>query len=68
MHTEDFVREVRRARPGLPPLSLLQLVTYQEELFPDTGEQGNRHTEFLFFFPVRKVRSTPKQTSDIHQS
>lgn len=36
---------------------LLQLVIYQEELFPNTEEQGDRHTDFLFFsFQKREGR------------
>jgi len=36
---------------------LLQLVLYQEELFPNTEEQGDRHTDFLFFsFQKREGR------------
>lgn len=46
MQAEDFVREARSARPGLPPPHLLQLVAYQEELLPETGEKGDRHAEF----------------------
>jgi hypothetical protein len=43
---EDFLREVRTYQPGLPPPSLLELVTYKEQLFPDTEAKGDQHAAF----------------------
>jgi hypothetical protein len=46
MQAEDFVREARSARPGLPPPHLLQLIAYQEEPLPETEEKGDQHALF----------------------
>lgn len=46
MQAVDFVREARRAQPGLPPPDLLQLVAYQEDVLPETDETEDRHTVF----------------------
>lgn len=46
MQAEDFVREARSTQPELPPPQLLQLVTYQEGLLPDTEQRGDQNAVF----------------------
>jgi hypothetical protein len=46
MQAEDFVREARSTQPELPPPQLLQLVIYQEKLFPDAEESSDQNAVF----------------------
>lgn len=43
---EDFLKQVRTYQPKLPPSFLLEMVAYEELVFPNTAQRGDQHAAF----------------------